>query len=83
MNRNYLKGKRTKEDLRQFLNMKKGSYKRHMKALEPELLEKFPNYNKYSTILFPKIFEFIIIDYWGEESREELNEKAAELFGYK
>lgn len=53
----------TKEVLKAIMRMKKGKFISHMKTLEPELLAKFPRYNKRCSILPDNVFKWICEEY--------------------
>lgn len=52
-----------KEALKAVLRMKKGKFIIHMNELEPDLLAKFPKYNKRCSILSDNVFKWICEEY--------------------
>ena len=64
----------SKDLLRYLLNMKETYFKNWMKTLESEILVVDKHYNKFSSILTPKIFRFLLAEY-GLEDPAEINKE--------
>jgi hypothetical protein len=53
----------TKQVLRVILRMTKGTFIKFMNILEPDLMNKFPRYNKRCSIIPEPIFMWICVEY--------------------
>ena len=69
----------SKNMLRKLLKMKITYFKTWLRNLEPEILLIDKQYNKYSSILSPKIFRFLLVEY-GFEDSEEVNKMIRDYY---
>lgn len=66
--------------LRNLLKMKPTTFKEWMKTLEPDVLLIDKHYSKYSSLLTPKVFRFLLYEY-GFEDAVEINKMIREYYG--
>jgi hypothetical protein len=54
----------SKKELRQKLGWSESTFSRYLKQIEPKIKEAYPEYNKNSSLLVPKVVA-IICDHYG------------------
>jgi len=62
----------SKKQLRQKLGWSESTFSRYLKKIEPKIKEAFPEYNKNSSILVPKVV-YVICDHYGISFEELQN----------
>lgn len=73
----------TKKQLASDLNWNIHKLTRELLILEPELLVKFPHYNRNRQILGRRIYEFLLSELGGFDSEIETIEQFRSNFGVK
>lgn len=79
MNNIAYRGCFSKDQLRQIFKMRQTSFKKWLRAIEPEVLKIDPTYNKHCSLLSPKVFRFLMAEY-GFEDPAEMNKRIEDYY---